>query len=73
MLHTHQLSSGAGAVGQTLADVPSELSLTPLQETKETYTDTSCLISDVDSAQVLGEVLRSGLLCWHVLYTLRMQ
>jgi hypothetical protein len=31
----HHLSSGAGAIGQTVADVPSGLSLTPPQETKE--------------------------------------
>jgi hypothetical protein len=31
MFHTH-LSSGAGTIGQSVADVPSELSLTPPQE-----------------------------------------
>jgi hypothetical protein len=31
LLHTHHLSSGAGTIGQLVADVPSGLSLTPLQ------------------------------------------
>jgi hypothetical protein len=35
LLHTHNLSSGAGTIGQILADVPSGLSLTPPQETKK--------------------------------------
>jgi hypothetical protein len=35
LLHTHYLSSGAGTIGQLLADVPSGLSLTPPQETKK--------------------------------------
>jgi hypothetical protein len=34
LLHTHHLSSGAGTIGQVVADVPSGLSLTPPQETK---------------------------------------
>jgi hypothetical protein len=34
LLHTHHLSSGAGTIGQLVADVPSGLSLTPPQETK---------------------------------------
>jgi hypothetical protein len=34
MLHTH-LSSGAGTIGQLVADVPSGFSLTPPQEIKE--------------------------------------
>jgi hypothetical protein len=35
-LHIHyHLSSGAGTIGQLVADVPSGLSLTPPQETKE--------------------------------------
>jgi hypothetical protein len=29
LLHTHHLSSGAGTIGQLVADVPSRLSLTP--------------------------------------------
>jgi hypothetical protein len=29
LLHTHHLSSGAGTIGQLMADVPSGLSLTP--------------------------------------------
>jgi hypothetical protein len=29
LLHIHNLSSGAGKIGQLVADVPSELSLTP--------------------------------------------
>jgi hypothetical protein len=36
-LHIHHLSSGAGTIGQTVADVPSGLSLTPLQETKKNH------------------------------------
>jgi hypothetical protein len=36
LLHIqHHLSSGAATIGQLLADVPSGLSLTPPQETKE--------------------------------------
>jgi hypothetical protein len=34
LLQTHHLSSGAGTVGQLVAAVPSGLSLTPPQETK---------------------------------------
>jgi hypothetical protein len=34
MLHIH-LSYGAGTIGQLVADVPSGLSLTPVQETKK--------------------------------------
>jgi hypothetical protein len=35
LLHTHHLSSGAGTIGQIVADIPSGLSLTPPQETKK--------------------------------------
>jgi hypothetical protein len=35
LLHTHHLSSGAGKIGQLVADVPSGLSLTPPQEKKK--------------------------------------
>jgi hypothetical protein len=35
LLHTHHLSSGAGTIGQILADVPSGLSFTPPQKTKK--------------------------------------
>jgi hypothetical protein len=35
LLHTHHLPSGAGTIGQLVADVPSGLSLTPPQETKK--------------------------------------
>jgi hypothetical protein len=35
LLHTHHLSSGAGTIGQIVADIPSRLSLTLLQETKK--------------------------------------
>jgi hypothetical protein len=35
LLHLHHLSSGAGTIGQLVADVPSGLSLTPPQETKK--------------------------------------
>jgi hypothetical protein len=34
LLHTHHLSSGAGTIGQLVANVPSGLILTPPQETK---------------------------------------
>jgi hypothetical protein len=33
LLYTHHLSSGAGTIGQLVADVPSGLSLTPPEET----------------------------------------
>jgi hypothetical protein len=35
LVHIHHLSSGAGTIGQLVADVPSGLSLTPSQETKK--------------------------------------
>jgi hypothetical protein len=35
LLHIRHLSSGAGTIGQLVADVPSGLSLTPPQETKK--------------------------------------
>jgi hypothetical protein len=35
MLHTHHLSSGAGTIGQLVADVSNGLSLTSPQETKK--------------------------------------
>jgi hypothetical protein len=39
LLHSHHhLSSGAGTIGQLVADVPSGLSLTPPQETKKKKT-----------------------------------
>jgi hypothetical protein len=34
LLHNHHLSSGAGTIGQIVADVPSGVSLTPRQDTK---------------------------------------
>jgi hypothetical protein len=34
LLHTHYLSSGVGTIGQLVANVPSGLSLTSPQETK---------------------------------------
>jgi hypothetical protein len=34
LLHTHHLSSGAGTIGQLVADVPGGLSLTPPQGNK---------------------------------------
>jgi hypothetical protein len=34
LLHTHHLSFGAGAIGQTVAAAPSGLSFTPPQEGK---------------------------------------
>jgi hypothetical protein len=35
--HTHHLSSGAGTIGQLVADVPSGLSLTTAQKNKKRY------------------------------------
>jgi hypothetical protein len=35
LLHTHHLSSGAGTIGQLVADEPNGLTLTPPQETKK--------------------------------------
>jgi hypothetical protein len=37
LLHTHRLSSGAGTIGQLVADVPSGLSLTTLRIIKTLY------------------------------------
>jgi hypothetical protein len=37
LLHSLELSSGAGTIGQFVADVPSGLSLTPPKETKKSY------------------------------------
>jgi hypothetical protein len=37
LLHIHELSSGAGTIGQLVADVPSGLSLTPLKEIKKKF------------------------------------
>jgi hypothetical protein len=39
LLHTHHLSSGAGTIGQLVADVPNGLSLKPHQETKKKKTN----------------------------------
>jgi hypothetical protein len=45
LLHTHHLSSGAGTIGQLVADIPSGLSLTPPQETKKTlHRNTTTLV-----------------------------
>jgi hypothetical protein len=38
LLHNHHLSSGAGTIGQLEAEVPSELSLTPLRKLKKNKT-----------------------------------
>jgi hypothetical protein len=37
LFHTHHLSSGAGTIGQLVADVPSGRSLTPPQETRKEH------------------------------------
>jgi hypothetical protein len=37
LLHTRHVPSGAGTIGQLVADVPSGLSLTSPQETKKNY------------------------------------
>jgi hypothetical protein len=42
LLHTHELSSGAGTMGQLVADVPSVLSLTPLPRNKNKKKTTGC-------------------------------
>jgi hypothetical protein len=39
LLHTHHLSSGAGTIGQLVADIPSRLSLTLTQEEEEKKTE----------------------------------
>jgi hypothetical protein len=41
LLNIHLLSSGAGTIGQLVADVPSGLSLTPPEETKKSKKETS--------------------------------
>jgi hypothetical protein len=41
LLHTHRLSSGAGTIGQLVADVPSGLSLNPPLEAKKKKTKTT--------------------------------
>jgi hypothetical protein len=43
LLHTHHLSSGAGTIGQTVADIPSGLSLTPRNKN---YYSVECIISN---------------------------
>jgi hypothetical protein len=46
LLHIHHhLSSGAGTIGQLVADVPSGLSLTPPQETKKKTLKTTAVYS----------------------------
>jgi hypothetical protein len=48
LLHTHHhLSSGAGTIGQLVADLPSGLSLTPPQETEKKKKKTTSLIVKV--------------------------
>jgi hypothetical protein len=42
LLHTRHLSSGAGTIGQLVADAPSGLSLTPPQETIKKVCRTLC-------------------------------
>jgi hypothetical protein len=54
LLHTH-LSSGAGTTGQTVADVPSGLSLTPPQENKKKVVPSADKIRG--TIQVLEECL----------------
>jgi hypothetical protein len=39
LLHSDHVSSGTGAMGQLVADVPSRLSLTQLHETKKNTTE----------------------------------
>jgi hypothetical protein len=63
LLHTYRLSSGAGTIGQLVADVPSGLSLTPPQETKKKYY--CCVIVAADLESYFGsdsEKYRSR--CW---------
>jgi hypothetical protein len=49
LLHTHDLSSGAGTICQLVADVPSGVSLTPPQEKKK-----------VPSKFVYGKILKKS-------------
>jgi hypothetical protein len=56
-LHIHyRLSSGAGTIGQLLADVPSGLSLTPPQETKKTTPYHNLGICKITSTLFYGHV-----------------
>jgi hypothetical protein len=43
LLHTHHLSSGAGTIGQLVADVPSGLSLHPKKQKKKAQLNSSGL------------------------------
>jgi hypothetical protein len=47
LLHIHHLKSGAGTIGQLVADVPSGLSLTPPQETKTKKKETKMMGKNV--------------------------
>jgi hypothetical protein len=55
LLHAHHISSGAGTIGQLVADVPSELSVTPPQETYKKKLHTLTRLDTVPN-------IRSGLL-----------
>jgi hypothetical protein len=55
LLHIHHLSSGAGTLGQSVADIPSGLGLTPPQEAKK---ETSLLASIKDAESNTYENLK---------------
>jgi hypothetical protein len=58
LLHTHQhLSSGAGTIDQTVADVPSGLSLTSPKETNKNRTK---LVMGVCALDLSGSSVSDG-------------
>jgi hypothetical protein len=65
--HHHHLSSGAGTVGQTVADVPSGLSLAPLKKLKKNRTIfINCdRIRHIDMARTGRVTLFQAILCVH--------
>jgi hypothetical protein len=62
LLHTHLLSSGAGTIGQLVADVPSGLSLTPPQETRKKIELTlgSYIKYDIGCAVLAAKFMKSS-------------
>jgi hypothetical protein len=71
LLHTHHLSSGSGTIGQLVVDVPSGLSLTPRQETKFLYVNTT-LISMERVLQVIGRSVKAlhNIVILHAIFAL---
>jgi hypothetical protein len=57
--HHHHLSSGAGTICQLVADVPSELSLTPPQENKKKHLP--ALIKYVEFETLIGVVMKCSI------------